>query len=455
MAMQRLATVLPLLWALVAWAPCALAAAQKPAYHTDDNPIDAYARWAVSQGVWKGPTTPFPDPVPRPPDDGWRLPSTLEAVAIHAPPAIPEADVQAALRAAEQAMVQLRELGWALAPPDGGRGGTPGFDIYLQRDASPSAGARVDGSSGHGLYDDAITYAVVNPDASHLSSCVASAVVQGGLLGLDPAESERWRQATGAYVAWLLTGRFGCEDADVQAQRHSAEGWLPEEAATASRGGLLLALLADRADGGSGAHIRELWQFARQRSQEVGVLRASPNMWEVIARSQENASDDFEELAVDLGVARYFAGPPGRRAHAPYPTLRMLPPAAAVPIERSLSGTALPAHVTLPHPLGTLGSAYVRIHIRKPAEGQQLKVWLRGERGPRWALSAIRLGAEGQELGRLHAPARTMARGFLPLLLTPDTRSVLLVVTSLPTKLETTTRVPQLDHGAKLIIDLE
>lgn len=425
----------------------------EPEIGADGDPIEAYARWVASQWVWKGPTTRFPDRVPRPTDGGYVLESSLEAVAVHGPAWLPQARVEAALGAAEWAYALLRETGWALPLPDGGYGGTAGFDVYLTDDYAPGAGARVDDSSGHGLYDDAVGHALVDPDASHLEACVISAIVQGGLLGLDPAESEAWRRATGAYVAWLASGHFGCEDADVAAQQRSEEGWLPEQ--DPARGGLLLALLGDRADGGTGTHIRELWQFARQASREVHVLRASPNLWEVIERSLVNAGDGFEDLAVDLAVARYFAGPRGRRRHAPFPTLRALPEAAAVPVGKGLPLSALPRHEVLPVPLGTLGSAYLRVHLGEARDGQQLKVWLRGDRGPRWALTAVRIGGDGQELGRLHAPVRTTARSFLPLVLTPDTRSVLLVVTSLPVKLAETGRRLAQAHGAKLIIDVE
>jgi hypothetical protein len=89
----------------------------------------------------------------------------------------------------------------------------------------------------------------------------------------------------------------------------------------------------------------------------------------------------------------------------------------------------LPASDT---PLRSFGSSYVRIDTRAAGAGTQLKVWLRGETGARWALSAVRFDERGRELGRLHAPPRRVARAYLPVELSDDTAQVLLVVLKLP-----------------------
>jgi len=449
-----------LLWVCALWPAGPVRAQDTPAHHAPDNIFDAYARWVVTKGAWGGATTPFPATFARPPDEGHVARSWSEALTVHAPRELTEERVHRTLEAAERGVAWLREQGWPLPPPDGGRGGTPGFDLYLQPGTAAPDGyidARVDVQSGVGAYDDAITHAVIDPAAPRLEACVLAAVLEASLLALDPAEALSWRRATASYVAWLATGEFGCDgDGDADAQRLGADGLLLREPASATSGALWLAILADREDGSSGRFLRELWQFARQRTRKMGPLRASPNLWEVLERSLENADERFDDLAVDFAIARYFAGPPGRSARAPYPVLRSLPPEAAVQLEASVAAGDRARHVTLQHNLAPLGSSYVRVHVGgdlKP--GDQLKVWLRAEQGPRWALSAVRLAANGAEVGRLHAPVRTTPKSFLPLELTAETHSVLLVVTHLPVKLELLTREDQLAYGAKLIIDLE
>jgi hypothetical protein len=111
-----------------------------------------------------------------------------------------------------------------------------------------------------------------------------------------------------------------------------------------------------------------------------------------------------------------------------------LGPDAAVPVVEARPFAELPQHLPSALPaLDATGSAYVGVDTRGAAAGARLKVWLKGERGARWSLVAVRLGADGGELGRVEAPARTrVPEAYLPLELTPDTARVLLVVTHLP-----------------------
>ena len=115
------------------------AAAQNThSHHAPDNAIDAWARWAIVQGqVWKGAITPFPQTFDRPADDGYLLRSWSDPVTVHAPADLDPGLVNRTLAAAERAYAWLRARGWPLPPPDGGRGSTPGFDLYLQRATQP------------------------------------------------------------------------------------------------------------------------------------------------------------------------------------------------------------------------------------------------------------------------------------------------------------------------------
>ena len=84
--------------------------------------------------------------------------------------------------------------------------------------------------------------------------------------------------------------------------------------------------------------------------------------------------------------------------------------------------------------------------------GARLRIWLRGEPGVRWSLLALRLDRAGRELGRVQAPIRQLPESYLPLELTPDTASVLVVLTALPEKFAIAHMKNQ-GHAFQLIFD--
>jgi hypothetical protein len=155
-------------------------------------------------------------------------------------------------------------------------------------------------------------------------------------------------------------------------------------------------------------------------------------MWEALDRALTNAGESLTEIVENLAVARYFAGPEQRRRHAPFRSLRTLQEEARVPIAGPISIAQLPKHLPVSEPpLETFGSGYTLVDTSGASFPMQMKIWLRGERGGRWSLVAVRLAEDGRELGRMVAPARKDQNSYLALELTPDTASVLIVVTNL------------------------
>ncbi|MBN1654935.1 MAG: hypothetical protein JXA30_14290 [Deltaproteobacteria bacterium] len=398
------------------------------------SPIEMWAQWAVGQGRWKGPTVPYPQRVSRPDDQGWMLQSERYPLCVHAPPAVSEKRVHETLAALEQAYTLLIETGWPEPVADGGYGGTASFDLYLISQSALSTRAFVDAPVAWSLLDSASTYAVVDASVSsdRLQACVVSALVQAVLLGQDPAEAEAWRRATGAYVAWLISGRYGCDDDVEMKQENPWQGWITDSLEYGEGGALFLAALSERADGGSGTFLRELWQFARQKSEDKRWLRGSPDLWEALDKALKNAGDSLVEIVEDIAVARYFAGSEPRRRRAPFCAFKTLREDGRVPVLGPISIAQLPKHLPVSDPpLETYGSGYTMVDTAQALFPLQLKIWLRGEHGGRWSLIAIRLSKEGQELGRMAVPARRDPNSYLALELTRETDRVLIVVTNL------------------------
>ena len=370
--------------------------------------------------------------------------SWLRPVAVHADGGTKPEIVEATLLALEEAYDAMARRGWPGPVPDGGLGGGGELDLYLVSGGAHFDEARADGAVEWTLFDTASAYAVVDPevDRDALRACVVAAYAQAVLLSLDPAEALSWRRATATWLAWSITGRYGCDDAVERQQREPWSGWLSEGALGGSGGALFLAILSARHDGGSGEFIRDVWLLARQRSDSKVALRGSPDIWMALARALDVARDDLDHNVEEIAVSRWFAGDPLREPNSPMPILNDLNTDAAISATSMVALRRGSARSTPSDPaLEPFGSGYVLFDVSAVARPGIVKLWLRGEFGVRWSFVAVRLGARGQELGRMRAPPRLEPSAYLPVEVTTDTEQILCVATNL------SSRLPDADLG--------
>lgn len=444
------------LW--VALATIAPAAAQdRPLPHADEyDTIEGLAEWsdAVQAGItW--PSVPFPAPSERPADDGLVLRSSFWPVAVHAEPGVPDVDAARTLAALEQAAAALDALGWPRPPYDGGRGGGSELDLYLRLDPlhEPALDpqplereapvrferAGIDVPTTATDVDGAVTFAEMSAavDPALVPACALTAYADAMLLAMDPAESPQWRRATAVYLAYLVTGRFGCDESLVfLQQRESWRGFVSHDPSTGEGGALLVGAISARHDEGTGSFVRDLWNATRQWSRDAAGdpsagLHALPDYYYVLAHGVALAHDPLTRIVEDFGASRWLAGsrrPPHGLA---YPILGSLPPEASVQPFAQARWSELPRAARYDGVIEPYGSAYAVCDVRGAPPGSQLRVWLRGEFGVEWALVALRLDANGEELARMRAPPRPTPRSFLPVELLDGTATVVIAVTSL------------------------
>lgn len=404
-----------------------------------DDAIDAWARWAVAPKVWKGQVVPLPDARARPSEPSGTLDSRDWPVRLHAPRESSAVRSASVLQALEQAYRDWYEQAWPMPAPDLGLGGTNAFDAYLVSQLDARADGRVDQPVVWADFDTAYAHALIASELpeSELLVCTRSAFAQAALRALDPAEADSLVRATAEFWAWHGTGQPGCSDALVAGQRAPERSMLASDLVAAGSGALFFALLSERAAGGSTDFVRALWELTRQRSRglvDADRLRGSPDVWEVLSQALRLDGDELADMIGEFAVARFFSGPLRRREAASYRVFASLPPDAAVPLLADLSLDQLPRHVRTAADSGVeaLASAYVRVSTGGRSRSAELRIWLRGELGADWSLIALRLGADGRELGRTRAPVRPVPESFVPLLLEPDTHEVIVVVTQLP-----------------------
>ena len=381
---------------------------------------------------WAGPRTEAPGPRVRPRTtfalDSLRLP-----LRVHATEGVDARRVAEVLAALERVVDFVDAMHWRPPYWDGDLGGSASFDLYLAP-TEALAEAHSDGRLLWTYLDAVSSYAVLDPEVEHLNACVASAYLDALTMQLDPAEAPQWRRATGAWLAWEWTGRFGCTDAGAAQQQESWRSWIQGAADHGAGGGVMLSMLSAVHGESTGVFIRELWQLTRQRTWEGVDLRASPDLWESLDRTLDVAGDRLPSMIEDMAVARYFLGP-DREDNRHYRVLGGLGPDYAVPIAFETGLADLPHHSRASTELQTYGSAYALVDVRGAPPQSRLRVWLRGEYGVEWALTGSRL-IGGEEKARLSAPPRRAdPRSYLPVELTEDTEYVLVTITNLSHRL--------------------
>ncbi|AKF09370.1 hypothetical protein DB32_006519 [Sandaracinus amylolyticus] len=439
----------------------------------EDGVIDAWAR-AIAEGSmprWTGPRVAWTEPTPRPADDALVARSWRAPVAVHG---ADEARVATTLRALETAHAWMASNGWGEPHSDGGRGGGDELDVYLV-DALPAAGRFEEPEAAPGESDevpprwvrvgwdvpiawaslDAVTsFATIDARSADLASCAVYAYAQAVLAQQDPAEAPAWRRAIGAFVAWQVTGSFGCAEDAIAAQQAAAHRGLVSHAPGSGEGGaMLLGAISARHDGGSGDFVRDLVQGARQWTWEGEGLRAEPDVWHAVAHflSLSRTRGTWPRLLEEVAVARYFTGPRAGLGAGAIAMMRDVP--GEVPVAR-VEWARLPRSPYRGElELEPGGSAYVRVDVRGAPEGSRLRVWLRGEHGVTWSMVAVRLDASGRELGRMRTPIRREPRAYLPIELDASVAEVLVVITNVSWRRPDADEPDENVRGFRVVVD--
>lgn len=402
--------------------------------------LDGWAEAVVGRSAskWAGQRVEFPRPSPRPASLG-RLDSLAIPLSVHVTAGAEAARAREVLRNAETAYALLAAAGLFAAHGDGGQAGTWNRDLYLvdaapEREGNaPVSGARLDATEPAFGVDGARAFALLDArvPSEQLLACTAQVLVDAELYELDPAEAAAVREGSAAYFAWLATGESCTGEADLP--QTSTRGLLHDPAAFFA----FLRALGARMDHNQGGFVQSMWHFARQRTWEGAGLRGSPDLIEAIAKRFELEHAKLEEVAGELANGRALERPGEVLENSPRVAFR-----------------ALPAHLPPSPALAPLDSAFLLIDLEQPRPAGQLRVWSRGEVGPRWVLTATRLDALGNALSSVNAPVRKYPESELHVELDARTRFVLVSITNLAGGVPDPDLPPgALEHSARLIVD--
>ncbi|MEZ4257087.1 MAG: hypothetical protein R3A78_15465 [Polyangiales bacterium] len=401
--------------------------------------IDAFASsWIESRYDRNGGNlAEWPVEAPRP-ASAWHIDSTWRPLRVHGEASVAVADGERALRALEATYDQLVSDGWGNPPPDGGRGGSSAFDVYLvDRDVPGEAVS--DGPLLYGALDAVGAFGVVGARrAALVERRVAEAYADAVLLATEPAEAPGLRRGTAAWLAARTRGD-ATFDASSAAQLAPWQSYYDEAAANGRGGAVLFALLEARYGDG---FVHALWDFARQRTQPGTALRGEPDLFQAFARfldmRRERIEDAFEALALDRWSAATRVVTVGMEPmtvlDATYDTL---------PARSSVNAA----------PLAPYATEYARIDVRG-AKNKRLRIWSEGEFGTNWSLAIARIDGHGRERSRAVAPSLAKkTRNYLVVELGDDSTEVIVAVTNLGPHPHDPDLPSIYDRSARIIVD--
>lgn len=351
----------------------------------------------------------------RPREEPGRRPvcSFRQPVCVHAGPRVAPLAVLGVLDDLERASGTLAGAVGAPRPlPDGKRGGTPAFDVYLVparalgnaavlartgRDAP--APASLDRASSFGLLRDDL------PPGCLRRNLVARTLASAVGWGIDAGDEPHAREANAAYLAELAApcGSATAELID-DFQAHPERG-----------------LIAPGGDGPDAAAVALPWFFDRALGQ--GAPGSVPIALAIIAGQRspagstrwENEPDLFDALGgvaaartppvtlgdlwIDFAVSRLFMGERDDGVH--FPESSFAGTFGRVRFDWSVTYDSLPRRLSPERPIDPSGSSFVWIDLARAPKGARLAFRMEWEAPVpfRWAL--VRVRPDGSEASRV------------------------------------------------------
>jgi hypothetical protein len=316
----------------------------------------------------------------------WRAP-----VDVHVMPGVSAHDALAVLADAEAVMDALeRRTGVALPLPDGVRGGTPSFDLYVQAPspgASAGPGAAVDALSYVGPWDRATAFGAVTvvADRTALRRRVAQAIAEGCVYGAKADHPIGFVRAMGAALARRATGD-PLDPAEVaEFQREPWRAWWSDDTRSpaAQRGAAaVLDAMADRWDDDRGTFLRGLLEAPVQPTPT-----GSPRLWD-----EPDVMDVLRRVTRE--VPRGFWG---ALLTAAADRAALAPPLDAPPA-RAVRWAELPAW-SLVTGVAPTGQAAMTVDLRDAPLRTSVGAWVHASPYHRWMASLLRLDRAGRVIG--------------------------------------------------------
>jgi hypothetical protein len=341
--------------------------------------------------------------VERPATAELRACSFREPVCVHDPGRVAPRRIEPILATAERAIAGLRALG--MNPPrDGGPGGSQAFDIYLASDGE--AAAWPDGRRTTTTLDQVSAFALLPASLSGCAreSAVVRVIAQAALLDLDAAIHEAVLALQSSHMASLLAPCTAVEAAAIDRFQRTPERALARGRRGEVSGAMLFSAYLDEEHGlgKPGAVMNSVVALASQQTApDARYWENEPDVFDLLRRLLPPAGMSFPEAMGDFAVARAFVGSRSDGQHLSG-TARF-GDFGRVRFEWSVPYASLPRRLAPRVPIEATGATYLWVDLKGVARERGLLAAMEWDTSFVFHWSAVRVDAEGRELGRMKA----------------------------------------------------
>jgi hypothetical protein len=337
--------------------------------------------------------------------------SVIRPLCVHAEPGQMD-EARLALENLELAYDRL-VLAMGLPPPhsDGVLGGSAALDAYL---TPPSAELGVHGGEPEpGPFSEASAFCELpNGDpfllARNATLCVGEAIA----FGLDSSETPHLRRGFATWL-WWASGLPSTLDAEaIDAVQAHPEWPIGDRDRTPSSEGsaLLFEYLETLRSAASPGELSSALFAASASPSELRGLEYvnEPDLFDVLRHSLDEEPARFASLMIDFTVARAFVGDRDDGLHLP--ALAWAGDFGRVRFDWSVKFSSLPRRVLVHPAVDSTGSLLIWLDLDEVALGSALGVRAEWEPPVSFQWQLVKLGMDGEELGRIDIPFQERGR---------------------------------------------
>jgi hypothetical protein len=337
--------------------------------------------------------------------------SRLRPLCVHAEEA-QASQAALALAALELAYDRL-VLTLGLPPPhaDGALGGSDALDAYL---SPPSTELEVDAARLEpGPFSEASAFCRIPTSDPFLlernaTLCVAEAIA----FGLDSSETPHLRRGFATWLWWAV-GLPGAVDAEAidEVQAHPERPIAERERSRSSEGSALFFEYLEtlRSAGAPGELSAALLSASVSPStpRELSYLN-EPDVFDVLRHSLDEDAARFAALMVDFSIARAFVGERDDGLHLP--ALGWSGAFGRVRFDWLVKFSTLPRRVLVSPAVDSTGSVLLWLDLDEVGLGAALGFRAEWEPPVSFQWQLVRIGPDGDELGRIDIPYQLRSR---------------------------------------------
>lgn len=343
--------------------------------------------------------------VPRPAPAASAACSFAVPVCVHPSPATPAWAARSVLTSAEAALSGYRALGLPMPLPDGARGGTAAWDVYILPPDVYTSVTVADPESEPRHFDEAAAFTLL-PEPStwgcDLGFEVARRAAEAVLLRLDAAAERGVLAASASYLASIVAPCAAVETPAIDAFQAEPHRAVSAERAGAAHGGLLFPMYLEEQSGSGdpGRLVTSLFAIASQRTDPASPSwQNEPDVFDALRSSMRFRRGSLEDLLLDFAVARAFAGDRSDGMHLPASDLHGA--AGRVFFEWSVPYASLPRRLAPARPLEPTGATYLWLDLAGAPADAEITFVADWELPAVMRWSLVKVAKDGAEAGRV------------------------------------------------------